>query len=97
MHSSVQTNLFLKSCVVVALIIGISAFAFGILNACIDTLSEGKWEGGGGGQQRRLPIHKRNALETGYHYLQPVGLLSMQRNSQFRFEVPETPGTDYVA
>lgn len=43
MHSSVQTNLALKSALVLAFIVGISGASFGMLNACIHTLSDAKY------------------------------------------------------
>jgi len=38
MHCSVETNLALKSCIVLLLLIAISGCAFGVLNACMDSL-----------------------------------------------------------
>ena len=43
LHCSVQTNLALKSGVVLAMLISVSIFAFGMLNACISTLGSAEY------------------------------------------------------
>jgi ABC-type nitrate/sulfonate/bicarbonate transport system ATPase subunit len=43
MHFSVQTNLALKACVVMTMLIAVSALAFGMLNACIHTLGSAEY------------------------------------------------------